>query len=160
MELGRPLIPHRMEPTHDKKVNLLHRSANKHRRKTQTHKGADVRPGGRLKSRRESPRAPTGSEKSPKRDHRDLQAVQGTGRSSPRPPKGSPQESKGRPKDPKSGQMDAKRAQKNATGDRGSPGRPKASPQESQRPTQGPQDRSIFENTAPAHNFRGPTPHF
>ena len=45
-----------MEPTHDKKVNLLHQSAKEDRRKTQTQKGADVRPG----------RAPKKTQKQPK----------------------------------------------------------------------------------------------
>ena len=45
-----------MEPTHDKKVNLLHQSAKEDRRKTQTQKGADVRPG----------RAPKKPQKQPK----------------------------------------------------------------------------------------------
>ena len=125
MELGRPLIPHRMEPTLDKEVNLLHRSAKKHRRKTQSQKKTDVRPGSASKKPQGKPKAPTRNEKSPKRDHRDPQAVQET-------PEESPKECLGRPRQPQAAQREAARVQRATQGPQkrsnGHEERPKASP--------------------------------
>ena len=107
VELGRPLIPHRMEPTHDKQVNLLHRSAKKHRSKTQSQKGADVRPGGASKK-------PQGK---PKGTHRKRK------------------ESKERPQGPTSGPRDARREPKRVLGETvAAPGRPKGVQRATQGP--------------------------
>ena len=99
MELGQPLIPHRMEPTHDKKVNLLHRSAKKHSRNTQSQKGADARPGrvskkpqgkpkGTPRKRKESKERPQGPTSGPRDVRREPKRVLGKTAAAPGCPKG------------------------------------------------------------------------
>ena len=61
-----------MEPTHDKKVNLLHRSAKKHKRKTQTQKGADLRPG---RAPKKPQRQPTQTVEAPRPEIIDLEEI-------------------------------------------------------------------------------------